>query len=197
MIVASHNPGKVREIEDLIAPFGVATATAAELDLAEPEETGETFMANAELKARMAATAAGEPALGDDSGLVVDALSGAPGIYSARWAGPNRDFDAAMRRIESELGARGAITPARRAARFIAVLALCWPDGHCEIVEGDVRGSLVWPRRGEGGFGYDPMFLPNGEDLTFGEMDPALKRTMSHRAVALRKLVDACFGPAR
>jgi XTP/dITP diphosphohydrolase len=187
LVVASHNPGKVAEIEALLAPFGVATVGAAALGLAEPEETGDTFEANAALKARAAAETSGLLALADDSGLVVPELGGAPGIYSARWAGPNKDFRVAMARVQRELGARD------RHARFVAVLALAWPDGETAMFRGEAHGALVWPPRGEHGFGYDPMFLPDGYELTFGEMDPADKHKISHRAKAFEKLVEAYF----
>lgn len=188
LVIASHNPGKVREIGDLLGPFGVAVRSAGELALAEPEETGTTFAANAELKARAAATASGLPALSDDSGLVVGALGGAPGVLSARWAGPGKDFGEAMRKVEDALAGH-----ADRRAHFACALALCWPDGDCEVFTGIVRGRLVWPPRGTRGFGYDPMFVADGYDLTFGEMEPALKHRISHRADAFRKLVAACF----
>jgi XTP/dITP diphosphohydrolase len=187
LVIASHNPGKVREIAELLAPHGAEVVSAATLGLAEPEETGATFAANAELKARAAAEASGLPSLADDSGLAVAALGGLPGIYSARWAGETKDFGIAMRRVNDELGARD------RAARFVCALALCWPDGHCEIFEGTVAGTLVWPPRGARGFGYDPIFVPAGGTDTFGEMDPAAKHAISHRADAFRKLVAACF----
>jgi len=187
LVVASHNPGKVAEIAALLAPLGTEVVSAAQLGLAEPVETGETFAANALVKARAAAEAAGLPALADDSGLVVPALDGAPGIYSARWAGPDGDFNAAMARVHDEIGARD------RHAWFACALALCWPDGHCEIFEGRVDGTLVWPPRGKRGFGYDPMFLPAGDEETFGEMDPDAKHRISHRADAFAKLVRACF----
>jgi XTP/dITP diphosphohydrolase len=190
MVIASHNPGKVEEISTLLAPFGVDTVSAAALGLPEPEETGDSFEANAALKAGAAARASGMRALADDSGLVVPALGGAPGIYSARWAGPQKDFAAAMARVERELG------PRDRAAVFVAVLALARPDGGEELFRGEVRGRLVWPPRGERGFGYDPMFVPAGGNLTFGEMDPVDKHQISHRARAFAKLVSACFGPA-
>lgn len=190
LVVASHNKGKVQEIRDLLAPFGVETVSAGDLGLAEPEETGETFRANAELKALAAAKAAGQPALADDSGLCADALSGAPGIHSARWAGPTKDFDFAMERVRLGLVEEGTMDTR---AHFICGLALAWPDGHVEYVEGRVDGELVWPPRGTKGFGYDPMFVPQGHDRTFGEMEPAQKHAMSHRADAFRKLVDACF----
>lgn len=188
LVIASHNAGKVREIGELLAPFGVEVISAGALGLAEPEETGVTFIANAELKAHAAAKAAGLPALADDSGLVVDGLGGEPGIYSARWAGPSKDFQAAMALVNDRLGGNPD-----RGARFVCALALAWPDGHCETFEGVVAGDLVWPVRGEAGFGYDPMFQPKGHPITFGEMDPAAKHAISHRADAFRKLVAACF----
>jgi XTP/dITP diphosphohydrolase len=192
LVVASHNAGKVREIDDLLRPFGVDAVSAGDLGLPEPEETGSTFVANAELKALAAARTAHLPALADDSGLCVGALGGEPGIYSARWAGPGRDFGLAMRKVQEGLEAKVAHD---RSARFVSVLSLAWPDGHCTSFEGTVDGTLVWPPRGTKGFGYDPMFVPDGYGITFGEMEPALKHTISHRAVAFRKLIDACFGP--
>ena len=188
LVVASHNPGKVTEIEALLAPYGVATVGAAVLGLPEPEETGASFEENAALKARAGAEASGLPALADDSGLAVPALGGAPGIYSARWAGPGKDFRIAMQRVQGELGDR------ERRAYFIAVLALAWPDGEIATFRGEVYGRLTWPPRGERGFGYDPIFVPDGYDMTFGEMDPDLKHRISHRAKAFEKLVEACFG---
>lgn len=188
LVIASHNQGKVREIGELLAPFGVEVVSAGALGLPEPEETGTTFVANAELKAHAAAHAAGLPALADDSGLAVEALGGDPGIYSARWAGPSKDFTAAMELVNDRLDAN----PDRR-ARFVCALALAWPDGHCETFEGVVEGELVWPPRGKAGFGYDPMFLPAGKSETFGEMDAQAKHAISHRADAFRKLVAACF----
>jgi XTP/dITP diphosphohydrolase len=188
LVIASHNAGKAREIAALLAPYAVEAVSAGELRLSEPEETGATFLANAELKARAAANASRLPALADDSGLVVPALGGQPGIHSARWAGPARDFGAAMARVW-----RGLPPGADRAAHFISALALCWPDGHCELFEGHVDGTLVWPPRGSRGFGYDPMFLPAGRDTTFGEMDPAAKDAISHRGDAFRRLVAGCF----
>ena len=190
LVVASHNEGKVREIRDLLTPFGLELSSAGELFLPEPEETGETFQANAELKALAAAKASGYPALADDSGLCVEALNGQPGIYSARWAGPQKDFDFAMEKIRLGLIEEGTLDTR---AYFICVLALAWPDGHVEYFEGRVDGELTWPPRGEKGFGYDPMFIPNGYEETFGEMDPEKKHAMSHRADAFRQLVDACF----
>lgn len=188
LIVASHNQGKVREIRDLLTPFGISVQSAADLDLPEPEETEDSFAGNAALKALAAARASGKPALSDDSGLAVTALKGAPGIYSARWGGPKRDFAMAMERVHTELGD----TPDRSAA-FICALCLAWPDGHTEIFEGRVDGSLTWPARGEKGFGYDPIFVPDGHSITFAEMDPAQKHAMSHRARAFKHLVEACF----
>lgn len=188
LVIASHNPGKVREIAALLDPFGTDVVSAGALGLAEPEETGDSFAANAELKARAAAEASGLPALADDSGLVVPALDGAPGIYSARWAGPDGDFDAAMAQVMERLGPDGD-----RSAHFACTLSLCWPDGHCESFEGRVAGTLAWPARGVLGFGYDPMFVPHGRDETFGEMNPAAKHRISHRADAFRKLIAACF----
>jgi XTP/dITP diphosphohydrolase len=187
LALATHNPGKLVEIAALVAPLGIATKGAAALGVPEPEETGTTFEENAALKAVAVAQASGLPALADDSGLVVPALGGAPGIYSARWAGPGRDFALAMARVERELGGRDP------AASFVAVLALAWPDLHVETVRGEVAGSLVFPPRGGRGFGYDPIFVPAGGAETFGEMDPAAKHQVSHRAVAFRKLLAACF----
>lgn len=193
LVVASHNAGKVREINELLAPFGVEAVSAGALNLPEPEETGDTFIANARLKAHAAAQAAGLPALSDDSGLAVRALDGQPGIYSARWAGPGKDFAVAMRKVEEALKGK-----TDRAAHFVCALCLAWPDGHDEVFEGTVHGELVWPPRGDRGFGYDPMFRPGGWDITFGEMEPARKHAMSHRARAFTQLVEACFrgGPA-
>lgn len=193
LVIASHNAGKVREIAELLAPFGVEVAAARDLGLSEPEETGASFLANAELKARAAAIASGLPALADDSGLAVDALGGRPGIYSARWAGASRDFRTAMERVNRELAYAGAKDPAARRAHFVCALSLCWPDGHCESFEGKVFGTIVWPPRGSKGFGYDPVFQPAGEVVTFGEMEPERKHAMSHRADAFRQLVAACF----
>jgi XTP/dITP diphosphohydrolase len=186
LVIASHNPGKVREIEDLLRPLGIAVVGAAALGLMEPEETGHTFAENATLKARTAAEASKLPALADDSGLAVAALEGAPGIYSARWAGPTKDFAAAMRKVEVALEGKQD-----RRAKFVAALALAWPGGRCEVFKGEVEGALVWPPRGAKGFGYDPMFVPEGYAITFGEMEPAKKHEMSHRARAFAKLVAA------
>lgn len=188
LVVASHNPGKVREIDELLRPFDAAPVSAGQLGLPEPVEDGLTFEANAILKAEAAATRSGLPALSDDSGLAVSALNGDPGIYSARWAGPGKDFQHAMQRVEGELGDNPD-----RSATFVCVLALAWPDGHREVFEGNVAGTLVWPPRGDRGFGYDPMFLPDGYDETFGEMDQTQKHAISHRADAFRQLVAACF----
>ncbi len=190
LVVASHNPGKVREIADLLASLNVEIVSAADLGLPEPDETGETFRENAELKALAAAKAAKLPALSDDSGLCVEALGGAPGIYSARWAGPTKDFAFAMEKLRRGMLETG---PVDTAACFICGLALAWPDGHVEYFEGRVDGDLVWPPRGDKGFGYDPVFVPHGYETTFGEMEPQAKHDISHRAHAFRQLVDACF----
>jgi len=204
LVIASHNPGKVREIADLLGPHGVEPVSAAELDLPEPDEIGATFIDNADLKARAAADLSGLPALADDSGLCVEALGDRPGIFSARWAladphvapeagageiAGERDFGRAMRRVQQELEALGP--DVGRNAHFVCALALVWPDGHAEWFEGRVDGVLAWPPRGDKGFGYDPMFVPAGHDRTFGEMDPADKHRISHRADAFAKLVDA------
>ena len=189
LVVASHNQGKVREIAELLGPFGMEPVSAAQLNLPEPEETGDTFAANAELKALAAARATGMPALSDDSGLCVDALGGAPGIYSARWAGPEKDFSVAMARVQKELEATGQAPT----AHFICALTLAWPDDYMTTFVGRVDGHLIWPPRGDKGFGYDPVFIPNGYDISFGEMDPAAKHAMSHRADAFRQLVAAVF----
>ena len=197
LVVASHNAGKLREIAALVEPYGIAAVSAPELGLPEPEETETTFAGNAALKARAAATASGLPALSDDSGLAVEALGGAPGIYSARWAETpaGRDFGHAMRKVQEALDTQEV--PAPRRARFVCALALAWPDGHVEGFEGEVEGQLVWPPRGERGFGYDPMFLPSGHSLTFGEMDPGEKHAISHRARAFALLVERCLAPGR
>ncbi|MBB4154661.1 XTP/dITP diphosphohydrolase [Sphingomonas jinjuensis] len=188
LVIASHNQGKVREIDALLRDHGIEAVSAGALDLPEPEETGTTFVANAELKAMQAADLSGLPSLADDSGMCVDALGGDPGIFSARWAGASKDFAAAMQLVETKLQE----TPgAGRTAHFVCALALAWPDGHIEWFEGRVDGTLVWPPRGDKGFGYDAMFLPDGETETFGEMDPARKHAISHRADAFRQLVAA------
>lgn len=189
LVIASHNEGKVREIRELLEPYGLAVRSAGELGLPEPEETGVTFAENAILKAEAAAEGSGLPSLADDSGLVVPALGGAPGIYSARWAGADKDFAHAMARIEKELG-----PDADRAAYFVCVLALALPGGGCDTYEGKVHGTLVWPPRGGKGFGYDPMFQPEGYVETFGELEPALKHDISHRAAAFRLFTNAHFG---
>lgn len=189
LVIASHNPGKIREIGDLLRPFDVTVMSAGDLGLDEPEETETTFIGNAVLKAWASAIGANKPALADDSGLAVTVLGGAPGIYSARWAGPKKDFSVAMQRVQDELG-----DTADRSAHFVCALALCWPDGHVESFEGRVDGTLTFPPRGEKGFGYDPIFVPDGFDITFAEMDPEKKHAMSHRADAFRQLVAACFG---
>ena len=195
LVIASHNEGKVREIRALLAPYGIEPVSAASLDIPEPEETGTSFAANAELKARFSADLSGLVALADDSGLCVDALHGEPGIYSARWAGETRDFAAAMRAVEARLAEAGP--EAGRDAHFVCALALCWPDGHVECFEGRVDGHLVWPPRGSRGFGYDPMFVPFGREQSFGEIDPDEKHRISHRAAAFAKLVAAVLpGPA-
>ena len=190
LIIASHNDGKVREINDLLSPLGNEALSAKKIGLADPEETGTTFAENAILKARAAAEASGLPALADDSGLAVTALAGAPGIFSARWAGEPRDFGLAMKKVERAVFDTGTED---FSARFVCVLALAWPDGHTETFEGDVKGLLVFPPRGDKGFGYDPIFVPDGYHITFGEMAPEEKHSISHRADAFRKLMKAHF----
>jgi XTP/dITP diphosphohydrolase len=195
LVVASHNPGKVREILELVAPHGLSVVSAGELGLPEPEETGATFAENARLKALAAAQGAGLPALADDSGIEVEALGGAPGIYSARWAGPAKDFRVAMQRVADELRALDAWTRVGGPrANFAAALCLAWPDGEAAIFEGKVWGHLVWPPRGSKGFGYDPMFVAEGHALTFGEMEPDAKHAISHRARAFQQFANACLG---
>lgn len=194
LVVATHNLGKAGEIRTMLAPFGVEVLSHGELGLAVPEETGATFLENAELKARAAATATGLPSLGDDSGLSVQALDGQPGLYTADWEGPNRDAMTGMTRIQRELSARGVPdTQAARAATFNCALALAWPDGHVESVLGELRGSIVWPPRGSNGHGYDPIFQPDGWSITCGEMASEVKNRISHRADAFSKLVERCF----
>jgi XTP/dITP diphosphohydrolase len=194
LVLASHNPGKLAELEALLSPDGVAVVSSRELGLREPDETGVTFADNARLKAHAAAQASGLPALADDSGLEVRGLGGAPGVRSARWAGPERDFEKAMVRVRDALARRfGDFARADRRAAFVAVLCLAWPDGHEELAEGRVEGALVDPPRGAGGFGYDPMFAPEGWSRTFGEMTPEQKQELSHRARALRRLLAMCF----
>ncbi len=200
LVIATHNPGKLAELRELLAPYGVEAVSAGDLGLGEPEETGDTFKANARIKAQAAAAAAQLPAFADDSGLAVDALDGAPGIYSARWAGEGKDFLAAMTQIERLLQERGAKTPELRTAHFVSALCVAWPDGHLEEVEGRADGTLVWPPRGTAGFGYDPVFLPDGHGRTFGEMTsvekhglPPLGLGLSHRARAFMKLAEICL----
>jgi XTP/dITP diphosphohydrolase len=187
LVIATHNPGKLAEMRELLAPHGVEAISAGELGLGEPEETGDTFCSNARIKAIAAAEAAQLPAFADDSGLVVDALNGAPGIYSARWAGPDRDFSLAMARVHRELADKD------RRAIFVSVLALAWPDGDEALFRGEVAGSLTWPPRGGNGFGYDPIFVPDGYETTFGEMTPDKKYNLDHRSRAFAKLAEACF----
>lgn len=191
LVVATHNGGKVREFQQL---FGTAVSlvAAGDLNLPEPEETGTTFAENAVLKARAAALASGLPALADDSGLAVTALGGAPGLYSARWAGPNKDFGAAMARVWDTLAPHSD-----KSAAFVCVLALVWPDGHSAVFEGRVDGDIIWPARGTGGFGYDPIFQPRGHNTTFAEMTPDAKKAISHRANAFKAMVDGCFPDLR
>lgn len=202
LVIATHNPGKLAEMKELLAPYGIEAVSAGELGLAEPDETGDDFRSNAAIKAIAAAEATKLPSFADDSGIVVDALDGAPGIYSARWAGPNKDFNAAMAQIERLLQERGATTPAKRTAHFVSALCVAWPDDHLEEVEARVDGTLAWPPRGTAGFGYDPMFLPDGHGRTFGEMTsiekhglPPLGLGLSHRARAFVKLAEICLEP--
>ena len=206
VVIATHNPGKLREMRELLAPYGVEAMSAGELGLAEPDETGTMFSENAAIKAHAAATATGLPAFADDSGLCVDALDGAPGLFSARWAGHAKDFSAAMERVERELRRRGATQAGERRAHFVSALVLAWPDGHEELFEGRVHGTLVWPPRGQKGFGYDPVFQPDGQGVTFGEMSAEEKHgiawtdgrgeALSHRARAFVDLAAACL-PSR
>ena len=200
VVIATHNPGKLAEMRDLLARYGVEAVAVSELGLIEPKETGASFTENARIKAAAAAAGAQLPALADDSGLVVEALGGEPGIHSARWAGSDKDFARAMRLVEEKLAARGANAPERRRVAFVSVLALAWPDGHGESFEGRVEGTLVWPPRGTRGFGYDPMFLPDGHRRTFGEMSaeekhglPPRGSGLSHRARAFMALAEACL----
>jgi len=200
LVIATHNPGKLAEMRQLLAPYGIDAISAGELQLKEPDETGMTFRDNARIKVEAAVKAAGLPAFADDSGLAVDALDGAPGIHSARWAGPDRNFRRAMETIEQRLRERGASAPERRRAQFVSALCVAWPDGHTEQFEARVAGTLVWPPRGEMGFGYDPMFLPDGHERTFGEMAseekhglPPHGKGLSHRARAFLKLAEACL----
>jgi XTP/dITP diphosphohydrolase len=204
IVVASHNAGKIREIQDLIGPLGFTAKSAADLNFAEPDETGTTFEENATIKAVASARASGLPALSDDSGLVVDELGGEPGVYTANWAETGdgtRDFGMAMRKVESALEEAGAVSAERRGARFVSVLCLAWPDGHTELFRGEVEGTVVWPPRGTQGFGYDPVFQPRGYDITFGEMSaeqkhgwkPGEPQALSHRARAFRLFVETCL----
>ena len=200
VVIATHNPGKLAEMRALLAPYGIAAQSAGELGLSEPKETGRTFAENAALKAMAAAKATDRPAFADDSGLVVDALGGEPGIHSARWAGEDKDFRFAMNKIQTLLIERGAKSPEQRRAHFIAALCLAWPDGHVEEFEGRVDGATAWPPRGDKGFGYDPLFLPDGFDRTFGQMSaeekhglPPKGQGLSHRARAFVKLAQACL----
>jgi XTP/dITP diphosphohydrolase len=200
LVIATHNPGKLAEMRELLAPHGIEAVSAGELCLDEPDETGDSFRANARIKAIAAAQATQLPAFADDSGLAVDALDGAPGIYSARWAGEQKDFMAAMTRIERLLLERGAVAAEQRKAHFVSALCVAWPDGHLEEVEARADGTLVWPPRGTAGFGYDPAFLPNGHTRTFGEMTsiekhgmPPLGLGLSHRAKAFVKLAEICL----
>ncbi len=193
LVIASHNQGKVREIADLVSDLSVTVVSVGELGLPVPEETGDSFAANATLKAVAASLATGLPALADDSGLCAAAIDGRPGIHTADWAGPERDFAVAMRRLETALAGKSD-----RRAHFVSALALAWPDDHVEVFEGEVHGHLVWPPRGDRGFGYDPMFVPDGETRTYGEVDQAWKHRTSHRGKAFQKLLQGCFaGEAR
>lgn len=191
LVIASHNQGKIKEIQELLSAFNVKVI-AGNKELPEPEENADSFLGNASIKSHFFAEAMKLPALSDDSGLVVPALDGAPGIYSARWAGPTKDFKLAMHKIREELEKKG-VKPEGSPAYFVCALSLCWPDGHEEAFEGRVDGTLTFPMRGEKGFGYDPIFIPKGHDITFAEMDPSKKHTMSHRADAFRQLVQHCF----
>lgn len=209
LVVATHNKGKVAEINELLAPFGLKTRSAAELGLPEPVESGTSFEENARTKAFAAASATGLPALSDDSGLCVDVLDGAPGVYTADWAqlpDGTRDFAFAMEKLEAALKSKGALAAPQRKGRFVAVLCLAWPDGHAEYFRGEVEGTLVWPPRGERGFGYDPVFLPHGHDQTFGEMEASQKHRweagrgdlgLSHRARAFAKFAAGCLKAAK
>jgi XTP/dITP diphosphohydrolase len=201
LLIATHNPGKLAEMRELLAPYKIEAISADEMDLPEPDETGTSFRANARIKAEAAALAAGLPAFADDSGLVVDALDNAPGIYSARWAGPDKNFRGAMETIEQKLQGVGAIAAAQRKAHFVSALCVAWPDRHVEEFEARVDGTIVWPPRGDKGFGYDPIFLPDGQTRTFGEMPsedkhglPPRGKGLSHRARAFLKLAEACLG---
>ncbi|MBR9841592.1 MAG: RdgB/HAM1 family non-canonical purine NTP pyrophosphatase [Rhodobacteraceae bacterium] len=194
LLVATHNKGKLEEMAHLLEPFGVSVIGAGEMNLPEPEETEDTFVGNARIKAHAAAKATGLPALSDDSGLTIDGLDGAPGVYTADWAetGNGRDFVIAMTRAHDELVSRDAATP--WTAQFRCTLVLAWPDGHDEVFEGVAPGAITWPMRGKDGFGYDPIFIPEGHDVTFAEMDRWEKNKMSHRGDAVAKFVAGCFG---
>ncbi|MBD8553708.1 RdgB/HAM1 family non-canonical purine NTP pyrophosphatase [Rhizobium sp. CFBP 8762] len=205
IVVASHNAGKIREIRDLIGPLGFTAQSAADLDFIEPDETGTTFEENATIKALASAQASGLPALSDDSGICIDALDGAPGVYTANWAETfdgSRDFDMAMAKVEKALADKGATEPVQRTARFVSVLCLAFPDGHTELFRGEVEGHIVWPPRGTQGFGYDPIFQPLGYDATFGEMSaeekhgwkPGDAQALSHRARAFKLFAETCLG---
>jgi XTP/dITP diphosphohydrolase len=201
LVIATHNSGKLAEMRELLAPYEIEAISAGEMGLHEPDESGTSFRANARIKAVAAAKASGLPAFADDSGLAVDALAGAPGIYSARWAGPGRDFHVAMEMVERKLREAGATATAQRKAHFVSALCVAWPDGHVEEFEASVDGAIVWPPRGDKGFGYDPIFLPDGQARTFGEMPsvekhglPPKGRGLSHRARAFLKLAEACLG---
>lgn len=207
IVVASHNDGKLREFADLMGPFGLEARSAREFGLPEPDETGTTFEENAYIKAHAAAKATGLPALSDDSGLMIDALQGAPGVYTANWAETpdgTRDFGVAMQRAEVAMQEVGAVEPAQRKGRFVAVICLAWPDGEAEYFRGEAEGTLVWPPRGEKGFGYDPVFVPDGHTRTFGEMTaeekhgwkPGQEEALSHRAKAFQKFARAKLGSA-
>jgi XTP/dITP diphosphohydrolase len=200
-VIATHNPGKLAEMRELLAPYKIEAISAGEMGLHEPDESGTSFRANARIKAESSAKAAGLPAFTDDSGLVVDALEGAPGIYSARWAEPDKNFQVAMETVEQKLRRAGATTEAQRKAHFVSALCVAWPDGHVEEFEAHVDGTIVWPPRGDKGFGYDPIFLPDGHARTFGEMPseekhglPPKGKGLSHRARAFLKLAEACLG---
>ncbi|MBN7808547.1 RdgB/HAM1 family non-canonical purine NTP pyrophosphatase [Agrobacterium rosae] len=204
IVVASHNKGKIAEIADLIGPLGFSAKSAAELNFAEPDETGTTFEENAAIKALASAKASGLPALSDDSGLVIDALDGDPGVYTANWAETEdgtRDFAMAMQKVEDALQARGATDPIARTCRFVSVLCLAWPDGHTEFFRGEIEGTVAWPPRGVSGFGYDPIFQPEGHETTFGEMSaeekhgwkPGDEQALSHRARAFKTFVETCL----
>jgi len=200
LVIATHNTGKLKEMREMLASYGIDAISAGDAGLSEPDEAGVTFRYNARIKAVAAAKALGLPAFADDSGLAVDALEGAPGIYSARWAGPDKDFRRAMEMIEEKLREHGATAPEKRSAHFVSALCVAWPDGHTEEFEGRVTGTLVWPPRGDKGFGYDPMFQPGGCTRTFGEMPgeekhglPPRGKGLSHRARAFLKLAEACL----